>query len=92
MLCLTKKQSHLSNITQTHKNAEPNPRTHKYVQTQTYTLKCNNLPPFDLAFHNLSIQLHDHVGITCSLKSIQKVQQKGRENKGKRVETKLLLF
>ena len=44
----------------------------------------NNLPPFDLAFGNLSIQLHDHIWITCSLKSIKKsCQYKEKKNKKK---------
>lgn len=44
----------------------------------------NNLPPFDLAFGNLSIQLHDHIWITCSLKSIQKVATVGKKQKKKK--------
>ena len=27
------------------------------------------LPPFDVALHNLPIQLYDHIWITCSLKA-----------------------
>lgn len=33
----------------------------------THVWESSNLPPFDLAFDNLTIKLQDHIRITCSL-------------------------
>lgn len=46
---------------------------HKNFQLKLFDQEINentsNLPPFNLAFDNLTIQLQDHIWITCSLKA-----------------------
>ena len=37
-----------------------------------------NLPPFNLAFDDLTIQLHDNIRITCPLKARNKTTRKGK--------------